>query len=212
VLWHCWLGGRKGIWPVKKWGHGGGGHWLVWMQWRRLVVSASVNLPLHHKVQKFSSGTGSPGWSRRKGRKMVVVWYCMWQLYTIICTHTWAVFTVDSCFRLTLCQRIWINCNTFVEQCPHPWSLKLLLMNRQINIQLPSVLWHCWLGIRTSIRPVKNWVMRYWHGNLFGARCKWFAYDLADATATPLSLASFKCRMVYIAGAVLLRLCWKEGH
>ena len=38
-------------------------------------VSASVNLPLHHKVQKFSSGTGSPGWSRKKGRKTVVV---MW--------------------------------------------------------------------------------------------------------------------------------------
>jgi len=36
-------------------------------------VSASVNLPLHHKVQKFSSGTGSPGWSRKKGHKMVVV-------------------------------------------------------------------------------------------------------------------------------------------
>jgi len=35
-------------------------------------VSASVNLPLHHKVQKFSSGTGSSGWSRKKGRKMVV--------------------------------------------------------------------------------------------------------------------------------------------
>jgi len=28
-------------------------------------VSASVNLPLHCKVQKFSSGTGSPGWSRK---------------------------------------------------------------------------------------------------------------------------------------------------
>ena len=36
-------------------------------------VSASVNLPLHHKVQNFSSGTVSPGWSRKKGRKMVVV-------------------------------------------------------------------------------------------------------------------------------------------
>jgi len=36
-------------------------------------VSASDNLPLHHKVQKFSSGTGSPRWSRKKGRKMVVV-------------------------------------------------------------------------------------------------------------------------------------------
>jgi len=30
-------------------------------------MSASVNLPLHHKVQKFSSGTSSPGWSRKKG-------------------------------------------------------------------------------------------------------------------------------------------------
>jgi len=38
-------------------------------------VSASVNLPLHHEVQKFSSGTGSPGWSRNKGRKTVVVWW-----------------------------------------------------------------------------------------------------------------------------------------
>jgi len=36
-------------------------------------VSASVNLPLHRKVQKFSSGTGSPGWSQKKGRKTVVV-------------------------------------------------------------------------------------------------------------------------------------------
>jgi len=38
-------------------------------------VSASVNLPLHYKVQKFSSGTGSPGWSLRKGRKTVVCVY-----------------------------------------------------------------------------------------------------------------------------------------
>ena len=55
-----------------------------WLRWalvspdgvvpRRIVcVSASVNLPLHHKVQKFSSGTGSPVWSRKKGRKTVVV-------------------------------------------------------------------------------------------------------------------------------------------
>jgi len=36
-------------------------------------VSAFVNLPLHHKVQKFSSGTGSPGWFWKKSRKMVVV-------------------------------------------------------------------------------------------------------------------------------------------
>jgi len=56
---------------------GGGGHWLVWnldgvAPSRMIDVSASVNLPLHHKVEKFSSGTGSPGWSWKKGRKTVV--------------------------------------------------------------------------------------------------------------------------------------------
>jgi len=60
-------------------GDGGGGHWVSpdGMAPSRMVdVSASVNLPLHHKVQKFSSGAGSPGWSRKKGRKTVVVWWC----------------------------------------------------------------------------------------------------------------------------------------
>ena len=59
-------------------GDGGGGHWLspdVVAPSRMVGVSACVNLPLHHEVQKFSSGTGSPGWSQKKGRKMVVV---MW--------------------------------------------------------------------------------------------------------------------------------------
>jgi len=39
---------------------------------RMVGVSASVNLPLHHKVQKFSFGTSLPGWSGKKGRKTVV--------------------------------------------------------------------------------------------------------------------------------------------
>jgi len=50
---------------------------------RMVIVFASVNLPLHHKVQKFSSGTGSPGSSRKKGRKtvvVVVVWYQLTQV------------------------------------------------------------------------------------------------------------------------------------
>jgi len=38
-------------------------------------VSASVNFPLHHKVQKFSSGTCSSRWSRKRGHKTVVVWW-----------------------------------------------------------------------------------------------------------------------------------------
>jgi len=39
---------------------------------RMVGVSVSVNLPLHHKVQMFSSRNGSPGWSRKKVRKTVV--------------------------------------------------------------------------------------------------------------------------------------------
>ena len=48
-----------------------------------VCVSASVNLPSHHKVQKFSPGTGSPRWSRKKGRKTVVVWWRYVGLLTV---------------------------------------------------------------------------------------------------------------------------------
>ena len=47
----------------------------------------------------------------------------------------------------------------------------------------PSVLWRCWLGGRKGIRPVKNCVVRCWHGYLSGTRCR-LAYGSADATAT----------------------------
>jgi len=78
------VGRQEGHPACKK--HGG------WWRWalvslggvapsRIIDVSACVNLPLHHKVQKFSSGTGSPRWSWKKGRKVVmvvvVVFMCM---------------------------------------------------------------------------------------------------------------------------------------
>jgi len=47
---------------------------------RMAGVSASVNLPLHHKVQKFSSGTGSPRWSQKRGRETVVVVVVDWHM------------------------------------------------------------------------------------------------------------------------------------
>jgi len=70
------LGGRNDIRPVKN-----RGKWWRWAlvspdgvvpNWM-VGVSAPVNLSLHHKVKKFSSDTGSPGWSWKKGRKTVVV-------------------------------------------------------------------------------------------------------------------------------------------
>jgi len=43
MICRCWLGGGKGIRPVKKWRDGGGGHWLVRMEWR--PAGWSVCLP-----------------------------------------------------------------------------------------------------------------------------------------------------------------------
>jgi len=43
---------------------------------RMVSVFASVNLPLHHKVQKFSSGTGSPGALGKRAVKQVCVCAC----------------------------------------------------------------------------------------------------------------------------------------
>ena len=58
--------------PVKNMGG-----WWRWAQVsldgvapsQMVGVSASVNLPLHHRVQKFSSGTVSPGWSQKRAVK-----------------------------------------------------------------------------------------------------------------------------------------------
>jgi len=95
------LVGRQEGHPACKKLDGGGEHWLIIIiiiqhlysalksckgyggadgvtPSRMVGVSASVNLPLYHKVQKFSSGTGWHVWFRKKGRKTVVVWWWWW--------------------------------------------------------------------------------------------------------------------------------------
>ena len=66
VLWRCWLGGRKGIRPVKNMMDGGGRHWLVRMEWcplpiRIVSVSASVNLPFTIKSRSSLLAPAHPG-------------------------------------------------------------------------------------------------------------------------------------------------------
>ena len=67
---------------------------------RMVGVSASVNLPLHHKVQKFYSGTDSSRWSRKKGRKTVVV-----VVVVVVCMYLHAVCTLGK-----TCTRNWRTC------------------------------------------------------------------------------------------------------
>ena len=75
---------------------------------RMVCLSDSVNLPLHHKLQKFSSGTGSPAWSQKKGRKTVVaVWWCMSLLELCLLTVT------DSTSLLSFVGRLFIVSTLF---------------------------------------------------------------------------------------------------
>jgi len=68
-------------------GDGGGGHWLVCMEWHPSgwsVCLPPLIFPCTIKSRKFSSGTVSPGWSRKKGHKTVVVYrstYVSWQTW-----------------------------------------------------------------------------------------------------------------------------------
>ena len=64
------VGRQEGHLACKKWEEdGGGGHCLVRMEWRPGGWLVCLPLLIFHKVQKFSSGTSSPRWYRKKGRK-----------------------------------------------------------------------------------------------------------------------------------------------
>jgi len=80
-------------------------------------------------------------------------------------------------------------------------SYSRLLFSRLFLEQFPLVLWCCWLASRKGIQPAKNewWC---WRGYLSGARCKWFAYGPADATATLSSLPPFP--QIDIIGAMVI--------
>jgi len=74
VLWRCWLGGRKGIWPVKNLrGVLGVGAPLVWFG------SPGLSVPLLHKKNPEDRRWGNPAWTqhspmlRQKGRVFLLV-------------------------------------------------------------------------------------------------------------------------------------------
>ena len=63
------------------------------------------------------------------------------------------------------------------------------------------------LGIRKSIQSVK---IKWW--GLFGARCRWFAYGLADVLPSHHLLPHLNPEWFYLSDAGFSRLSWKWGH
>jgi len=106
--------------------------------------------------------------------------------------------TVSVCrlTSLTFCAASSRASETFTRCCTRvPWSLDSWSPRFQSNVSfihrrnslilfyVPSVLRCCLLGVRMGIRP-KKWVMKCCCGYLSGVRCRLFAYDPADATAS----------------------------
>ena len=69
------VGRQEGHLACKKMGDGGGGQWLVRMEWRPAGLSVSLPLlifPCTIKSRSSLLAPAYPGWSRKKGRKTVV--------------------------------------------------------------------------------------------------------------------------------------------
>jgi len=92
------------------------------------------------------------------------------------------------------CSGIVCVLNKMALKCARNYT-NLFRFFKDVGIWLPSVLWHCWLGGRKGIRPVKNWVVGCWRGCL-----RWSA-DLHIAQQMPLPLTiscSSKSRLVLL--------------
>jgi len=109
-----------------------------------------------------------------------------------------------------------------MQMKPHLRSSKVygslhFYLHLYVQTNVPSVLWHCWLGVRKSIRPVKNWVWVRVGAVIClqrGADCLHMVLLMPLRPKTPTSLASYKSRLdwFYISGTGFPRLSWKRGR
>jgi len=125
------------------------------------LVLWAVQKRLHRSICRLGCGLG---WAEGSTSSIV---FTRWRQYasnvgtlappgeydwTVVCGLDWSVAAMRFCVKLL-------------------WPLVIIL---------PSVLLHCCLDIRKSIKPVKNWAMRCWRGYLsvskkFVAFCSIFA-------------------------------------
>jgi len=70
-----------------------------------------------------------------------------------------------------------------------------------LTSSLPSVLWHCWLDIRKSIWPVKNFSDKMLAGLSVWSEVLMISIWFSWCHCHPSYRASLKSRMVYLSGA-----------
>ena len=209
VLWHCWLGGRKGIRPVKNlssevlawlsvWSEVQTCIWPSWYQCRSLSlapVKSRLVLPFWYRLTWVIPDKGL-----LNGCVCMFV-YCNWVIFETarvieLKKQGWHETLSKTLDLLPL--SVWSSIHCVSCNVLHPYILQSF-----VCLLLPSVLWHCWLGGRKGIRPVKNWALGCWNGYLSGARCR-LAYGPADATATHCLVLQQNPDWFYLSGTGLL--------
>ena len=118
VLWHCWLGGRKGIWPVKNMGQWWRLALVVRMEWRPVGGSVSLPLLISPCIIKSRSSLLAPAHLGGPGKRAVKwLWWCgIIQLFLNAAYNTRTFqHQVHSCLMPSIPARLQIWTNHFTR-------------------------------------------------------------------------------------------------
>jgi len=105
-------------------GNGGGGHWLVRMEWRPAGLSVSLPLlifPCTIKSRSFLLAPANPGGPGKRAVKMVVVWW--WY----VCPTYLKVSDSNYCIQIRVNTRL-LSGVTSTFRVPYRWPLKCCQM------------------------------------------------------------------------------------
>ena len=141
MLWRCWLGGRKGIRPVKNWALG---CWHGYLSGARCRLAQLMPLPLtvscFSKIQigftfLVPADLGSPG---KRAVKRVCVCVCI--LVTVLLSHMLRATAALCLTPLSICAHSTQAVSMWMHECAWLWTEALSDLDRLICHRLPSLL------------------------------------------------------------------------
>jgi len=167
--------------------------WPLWLLHLFVIVRLLCDVAVIKGSVQWKGRHCCPSYARFSRWTWKVIWWLCWVLPSV---SSRAYLTTSAALQSWSKMLKWYCANCSCSMADDVSLLSSYSSVVEITVYvtadwyLHSVLLHCWLGIRKSIRPVKNWLTRCWRGYVSGARHKWFAYGLANATATPSCLDS----------------------
>ena len=186
-MWHCESGSYSHSLVSKNISYSADN--LVWelscksMQWQVMPMSCIIQLRPHDVWLRKVWNTAYKRAANGRGKHVHKKTHC----FEPMTNHNRMAGTITECV-----EPAHVTCG--IQDTPN-WYLDNLWPNN-----LPSVLSHCWLGVRKSIRPIKaEWwgagVVIFW-SEFLQMVCIWFSW----CHCHPIISASAKSRMVYPSG------------